>query len=388
MDNTAAQVARPFASLSTTLVLTNRKLFACALLLMIAPLWFGQYLPMVDLPQHAAQITALKEMWRGNPLFTDVFEINWFTPYLLGYMVLYLLSLVVPIAVATQIVVSVALMAVPVLTGSLLRAAGGDERWKWLAIPCAYGFAFYWGFLSFLVAVPVALLFLIRTIRYAEAPTLRNALGVGCFAVFLFFCHVIALGFAGLVAASYIACRNYRDLKILMLRLVPYVAPLPLIASWMLFTHEREASVQTDPVVYGGIVERLIELFVQPGGSDFYSAPFLNVLLIAAILIGPAMFGSRFSRKPERWVPFVVGLVVWLAAAVTGLVLALSEPAPPPRKPPAKHGSTGPSPHEDQAVRFFSSASAVRARARPGRALAGSESSRCTENFSRSQAGS
>src|SRR5262245_23432990 len=49
MDNTAAQVARPFASLSTTLVLTNRKLFACALLLMIAPLWFGQYLPMVDL---------------------------------------------------------------------------------------------------------------------------------------------------------------------------------------------------------------------------------------------------------------------------------------------------------------------------------------------------
>ena len=82
----------------------RHRLFGYALVLMIAPLWFGQYLPMVDLPQHAAQIAALKQIWAGNPLFTDVFEINWFTPYLLGYMALYVLSLAMPITVATKIV--------------------------------------------------------------------------------------------------------------------------------------------------------------------------------------------------------------------------------------------------------------------------------------------
>ena len=68
-----------------------------------------------------------------------------------------------PITVATQVIVTASVLAIPLLTGRLLRVVGADERWKWLAIPCSFGFAFYWGFLSFLVAAPLALLFLIRT---------------------------------------------------------------------------------------------------------------------------------------------------------------------------------------------------------------------------------
>ena len=76
-------------------------------MLSFAPLWVGSYLPMVDMPQHAAQITALRELWRGNEMFTQLFEINWFTPYLLGYMLLARWTLVLPMTVATQVIVTV-----------------------------------------------------------------------------------------------------------------------------------------------------------------------------------------------------------------------------------------------------------------------------------------
>ncbi len=143
----------------STLSLGNDRLFIAVVLLSVAPLWIGSYLPMVDMPQHAAQITALRELWQGNESFTRLFEINWFTPYLLGYLVLAGLAMVLPITFASQLLVSASLVALPLLTGRLLRTAGADERWKWLAIPCSFSFAFYWGFLSFIVAAPLALLF-------------------------------------------------------------------------------------------------------------------------------------------------------------------------------------------------------------------------------------
>ena len=79
----------------------NERLFLAIVVLSAAPLWIGSYLPMVDMPQHAAQIAALREIWRGNEMFTQLFEINWFTPYLLGYLLLAALAFVMPITVAS-----------------------------------------------------------------------------------------------------------------------------------------------------------------------------------------------------------------------------------------------------------------------------------------------
>jgi hypothetical protein len=71
------------------LTLGNSRLYGFALVLSIVPLWLTHYLPMVDLPGHAALMTSLRELAQGNPLFTAEFQSNWFTPYLLGYGLLY-----------------------------------------------------------------------------------------------------------------------------------------------------------------------------------------------------------------------------------------------------------------------------------------------------------
>jgi hypothetical protein len=302
------------AQLAQTLSTGNNRLFVAAVLLSIVPLWFGQNLPMVDMPQHAAQIAALREIWAGNPTFTQLFEVNWFTPYLLGYMLLYAVSMVLPVAVAAQLLVSLSLISVPLLTGTLLRAAGADERWKWLAIPCAFGYAFYWGFLSFLVAMPLGLLFIVQAIRFAAAPSVRRGIWVAVASLALFFCHVIVLGFASLIALGYIAGAHWRDWKALALRWLPYTAPLPLIAIWMIVTYSKEARVSTDPVVFGPLGYRLSQLLTQPAGQDSLSPLWICLLMTGSVLLLPWLMGSRFSRQPQRWLPFLLGLTVFMTA--------------------------------------------------------------------------
>lgn len=292
--------------------LRNERLFCLGLLVSIVPIWLAPHLPMVDLPQHAAQIVAMKQIWAGNDAFTQVFQINWFTPYLLGYLLLFLGSLVMPVEMATQILVSLAVMSVPLITGRLLQAAGGDQRWKWLAIPASYSFAFYWGFLSFMIATPIALLFLMHAIRFARAPTLREGLITAAFSIFLFFCHVIVLCFVSLMALAYIAGVNYRNLRNLVVSSLPFTAPLPLIAVWLVITYTSETSAQQGGIAYATtVLDRVYQLIVQPTGYDKLYI-FLTAPAFAAVILLPGMCGARISRRPERWLPFLVGLTVYM----------------------------------------------------------------------------
>lgn len=304
------------AQLAEALSLDNSRLFYVILALSIVPLWIGRYLPLVDLPQHAAQIAALRLLWSGDEVLAVLLQVNWFTPYLLGYLLLYALALVLPIAVATKLIVSVAVVAVPLLTGRLLRVAGADERWKWLAIPCSFGFAFYWGFLSFIVAAPLGLVFLIRTIGFVREPSVRRGAGIALLAVFLFFCHVIVLGFASLVALGYVVGTHYRNLKTLLLHALPFTAPLPLIGVWLAVTYESESRVQSHPVIFGPLSHRFVQLLTQSAGREDFSPSSAPIVLLvaAAVLLLPWLSGARFSRQPRRWMPFALGSLVFMVA--------------------------------------------------------------------------
>lgn len=314
MSDTTERLTPQFSSrLAQTLSVTNDRLFVAVVLLSIAPLWFGQYLPMIDMPQHAAQIAALREIWSGNATFTQLFYVEWFTPYLLGYMLLYAGSSVMPVTMAAQLLVSLSLISIPLLTGVLLRTAGADQRWRWLAIPSAFSYAFYWGFLSFLVAVPFGLLFIIQAIRFANAPTVRQGICVAAASVALFFCHVIVLGFASMIALGYIVGAHHRDWKAVALRALPYTTPLPVIAVWLFIVYSNEARVSSDPVVFGPFLFRILELVKQPAGQDALS-PFLCLLITGSVALLPWLMGSRLSRQPQRWLPFVLGAAVFVSA--------------------------------------------------------------------------
>jgi hypothetical protein len=291
------------------LSLDNQRLFVAAVLLSIVPLWFGRYLPMVDLPGHAAVIAALQEIAAGNQLFTTAFEAHWTSPYMLAYALFYAAATVLPATVAAKLVVSVAIVTTPLLTAALLRAVGADERWRWLAIPASYSYAFYWGFISFILAVPLALLLLIQTIRFDESASVKRGLIIAATSIVLFYAHIIATGFACMTALAYLAARNHRNLRQLVLRSLPYTAPIPFILVWFA---SNETGAADAPIRYGSFLQRLSLLIAQPSGLERVSA--LGVLVTGAIVLLPPLTGSRLSSSPARWLPFALGLVVFLAA--------------------------------------------------------------------------
>ncbi len=191
---------------------------------------------------------------------------------MLGYLLLYALALVMPITVATQLLVSAAVVAIPLLTGRLLRAAGADERWRWLAIPCSFGFAFYWGFLSFIVAAPLALLFLIRTIGFVKQPSCatrcRSRSSPSYCSSATSSCSASLRWWRSATSSAF----TIAICKALVLHALPYTAPLPLIGVWLAVTYDSEARVQNDPVSFGPLSYRLLNLLTQPAGREDLSA--------------------------------------------------------------------------------------------------------------------
>jgi len=293
------------------LSLSHKYLFWFALLLSVLPIWVVKYPPMVDLPQHAAQVNALHQMWHNNPLFTSLFEINWFTPYLAGYLAVYFFTLFLPLMIAFKVVISISVIATPLLSGMLFREIGADERWKWLVIPSSLSFAFYWGLLNYLVAIPLGLLFLIFTIRFNHSASLKNGILIGAYSIFLFLSHVLVLAFASLLSLSYLIGANYRNFRAVCLRSLPYTTPLPLIAFWLLATYAGEHQASESSVVLNYNIKKLHILLTQFTGSDL---PFFVYIVFATVIAFPFLVRAKLNRRPERWLPLATGVIVYLAA--------------------------------------------------------------------------
>lgn len=296
----------------------NERLFYLALLLAVTPLWLTNYLPGVDFPGQAAQAAALREIWRGNSSFIDLFEVNLFTPYLTGTTLLALLSLALPMGFAVKLLMSVVVITTPILCGRLLDEIGGDSRWRWLVIPSTYSFAFYWGFFPFLTAVPFGLILLLLTVRLHQKPSVGLGILISAFSVFLFFSHLLVLCFSSLLALAWLAGSNYHKLPRLAALSIPYTATLPLIAMWLFITLTSGTYTSDDRVVFGPILKRLLDIPVQSTGMDG-SFFLISVLIFAIIIALPFVSRMRLTKKPEKWLMALSGFATFMLFPTFGM---------------------------------------------------------------------
>jgi len=287
--------------------LNNPWLFLLGIALSVLFIWQVEYLPLLDLPQHAAQVTALKELAAGNPLFVNEFEINWFTPYLLGTGAFYVLSLLMPLTTAAKLYCTVAVAGIPLMTWALLKETGADTRWKWLAIPSGLSYAFYLGFLSYILAAPLAMGLLWLSIRYSRKPTVRSGLLIAVYALFLFFCHIVAMGFGCMVSLAWLLGKYYKDFKKLVLVCLPYVAPVPLIFIWTLIIYRTDTHAVESVLNFNAPDVKLYMFQQQLSGLDG-SSDMLGWVITPLLLLLPWLAGCRWAKNPWRWAPFAAAL--------------------------------------------------------------------------------
>jgi hypothetical protein len=294
---------------------------AIASVLATIPVWIASYPPMVDLPQHAAQVAMLRNLHDPSFSFGGLFQINWFTPYLFGYMAIYALTPLLGIVAACKLVISAALAGLPVSTSLLMKETGADRKWALLTIPAMYGFAYGWGFLNFLVAAPVGLIFLAFVMRHVRKPNWVTSVWLAIFAVLLFFCHALICGFFGLIACAFILAEAGAIRKAFV-AMMPMASVLPFVMIWYLRT-KSHPSAQA-PIVWDlGWVHSVYPTSLGGRASGFFRrmlglrANRICITVGASFFAIPLLAGARPAKRLAVWIPFAVCLIVLLFLPTT-----------------------------------------------------------------------
>lgn len=301
------------------------------------PVWIPSYPPMADLPQHAAQVALLRDLQNQHFMYSALFHLNWFTPYLFGYLLIYVLTPLFGIIAACKLVVSFFVVGFPLSTSLLLTSIDVDVFWAILCIPCTYGFAYQWGFLNFLIAAPLGVLFLWLVMRSSPAKlTLRSATLLAASAIGLFFCHALICAFFGICAVLYLLAGT-RSLKTAAIRIFPLTAVLPIAALWALRTLSHPAarrSIIWDLNWHDTVESYYVSLsqemhFTSPGWGRisgflprlFGVQPSWHYVFIGvALFLLPFCAGLRFHKRITMWIPFLlcVAVLLWCPHAVFG----------------------------------------------------------------------
>ncbi len=288
--------------------------------------WLAPRPPMGDLCEHAAQVALLRDLMAGTSPWGDLVRVNWFTPYLLGYGLAFLLSFAMPIVAALKLTLTLAYYGFVLSCVMLRRAFRGDERLDWLFVPGFFGFSFQYGFFTFLVAAPIGLLFLLLAKRFAARFTLWGGVQVLCAGVVLFFSHGLVFLFAGAIGLAFVLLAPQRFVQ-KWFALTPYLLLGVLCLAYFFYAVRRTDPLMSiadhRPTIDWGWATRWgwhrafnFVLFVfASNGSDM---PFFAAGL--AMLAAPWLLPSRIKRRdPASWTAMVVVVFIWFLVPATAL---------------------------------------------------------------------
>lgn len=133
--------------------------FAAAVLLHIAPFWAASIHPLVDMPGHLAVARIFHDLEDPASHFHQ-----WFTrrpeltPYVGYYWFVDALGHLVGIETASRVYLTIYGALFPLATLALVRAFGRSRWLVFLAMPFAYPYVFYMGFLPYMTSAALAIL--------------------------------------------------------------------------------------------------------------------------------------------------------------------------------------------------------------------------------------
>jgi len=275
-------------------------LLAAVLLLL---LFSHDRMPMVDLPGHVSQIGTW--LHYGDPAFgfQDEFEFNWFTPYIFGYGLVFLVAQLVSIQVAFKILLALAALSMPLVVRWTLGRAGGEPYWALFALPIFFGHAFHWGFWNYLIALPIGLVAIELSRRLADEPSFRRALRLLLVLALLFFAHGMVFAWVWIVGLAVCVMPPWSSLRH---RVWPFLA--------VAFIPAFYSSVKGDAIptetIWGWSAGRIHELLAAPFRPYDPHAVAIGLLLLVLMLVL-----CRGLRRPSReHIPFALFLAAYFLA--------------------------------------------------------------------------
>ncbi|HYQ45010.1 MAG TPA: hypothetical protein VER11_23650 [Polyangiaceae bacterium] len=258
------------------------------------------YLPMVDLPQHAAQISIwLRLDDPARPEF-GLFELNFRTPYLGAYALARGLAGLIGVLPALKLVIWLSIVGHWAAFDWLVRSLG-HARWLGLfGLPLGMGYGFYFGFISFIGALPFGLAATCLALRHRERPSLASGLWLGAALCATLATHGFALGLTMVLVAPLLL----RGSGSLIARGAPLIAPALLMLVWLVPGSSARSIGLTlwDPRFWE--LSQVPGLLLASSGAD-HAASTLGLIILGIVTLSL----GRPSREPERFIPLAVMLL-------------------------------------------------------------------------------
>ena len=172
------------------------------------PLWSARLLPLHDLPNHLARISALHHLndpsWNLAAYYRRSIQL---VPYLGHFYLVHLLAYVTGSVISANLVFMVAyILATPLCGLAFARATGRSPYLAFLLLPLAVSIYFQWGFIAFCAGVMLLLPALAALYRLLDSPSRTRAIVVGVWCAALYLFHIVPWAGFGLYAIILIAC--------------------------------------------------------------------------------------------------------------------------------------------------------------------------------------
>lgn len=301
--------------------------------LAVLPLWMGRFLPLYDYPAHLV-IPAVLLRWDDPTTQALYVATPGLNPNSLHYAFTWLLGHVVSVEVASKVFLSLALLALPWAMVFALRTFGRDFRLVVLALPLCYGRGFWYGFVGFCAALPLALVALSLTWKLVSTPSPRRRTAVLLLVVMVVFpfAHFFVMAATFGVGLMLVLLAARRGGAAVARRAWPLLGGPLVMAPWVLSrVTGTSAPGSTGP---GG------PLFTRPPLGEYlamaqhwfldgYVASFdewlaAGMVVTLAALMGVGRLWAASSPEADRTAPVVAGLT--FAAAYVLLPFELNRP--------------------------------------------------------------
>ena len=207
-------------------------IFTALIVLHVALINTTRLFPFTDLPNHLAAATIHRYHGEAGNSFQEFFSIERFPKPNVLHMLFCGLPIFPSVEFANRIFLSLYAAALPLSLLLLTRRFGGDTWFSLLAFPLLYNYSASWGFVGFVIALPILLVSLAPMTELAE----RGGAGAGILTalllVLLFFVHALAALFALLLLVVMLAARSRGDAPRFLRALTAALPALALLAAW------------------------------------------------------------------------------------------------------------------------------------------------------------
>lgn len=269
----------------------------------------GSYLPMVDLPQHAGQVSTLDNIIKNRSQWSDLVELNFTTPYLCGYLSWLFLVQFFDIVTASKVLVSLIFLLFVCSFDYLAKLLNASKLVKWISIPTFFGFCYDWGFATYLLATSIGLLFFCCHIKWVNNKKVSNLFLIFILGIILYFSHMLSYLFFCFLSFLYVLFSINKVSDFLKISMV-YLFYLFLLIFYF---------VQGDSLsgMYGygmsvdfqGLGEKLIYLLAYP----FSMSGDIYVFVGLFFLVFPFLANYKLTKDKRRYIPLIVCSVCWFA---------------------------------------------------------------------------